>query len=85
MVISGIVALTLSPALAARILKPGAHEKKGFSRWFNKSFDRLTDGYIVGVRFLINHKIIGLGLFGGVVYGVILLFGILPGSFAGMM
>ncbi|SHO42666.1 efflux RND transporter permease subunit [Desulfopila aestuarii] len=81
MVISGIVALTLSPALAARILKPGAHEKKGFSRWFNKSFDRLTDGYIVGVRFLINHKIIGLGLFGGVVYGVILLFGILPGSF----
>ncbi len=30
MAISGIVALTLSPALAALILKPGKHEKKGF-------------------------------------------------------
>lgn len=81
MVISGIVALTLSPALAAIILKPGAHEKKGFAKWFNNGFDWLTGGYLVGVRFLINHKLIGLGLFGGVVYGVIFLFGILPGSF----
>jgi multidrug efflux pump len=81
MVISGIVALTLSPALAARILKPGAHEKKGFGKWFDAGFNRLTDGYVVGVRFLINHKIIGLGLFGGVIFGVIFLFGIVPGSF----
>jgi len=81
MVISGIVALTLSPALAARILKAGTHEKKGFSKWFNTAFDKVTDGYVVGVRFLINHKLIGLLLFGGVVYGVLLLFRIVPGSF----
>jgi hydrophobe/amphiphile efflux-1 (HAE1) family protein len=81
MVISGIVALTLSPALAARLLKPGAHEKKGFGKWFDNGFNRLTDGYIVGVRFLINHKLIGLSLFGGVVFAVIILFRILPGSF----
>jgi multidrug efflux pump len=31
MVLSGVIALTLSPALAARILKPGHHEKKGSS------------------------------------------------------
>lgn len=81
MVISGIVALTLSPALAARILKPGSHEKKGFSKWFNNGFDWMTGGYVAGVRFLIRHKLLGLALFGGVVYGVILLFRILPGSF----
>ncbi|MCP4339293.1 MAG: hypothetical protein GY799_10490 [Desulfobulbaceae bacterium] len=81
MVISGIVALTLSPALAARILKPGSHEKKGFGKWFDNGFIRITNIYLVGVRFLINHKLIGLCLFGGVVFGVISLFKILPGSF----
>jgi hydrophobe/amphiphile efflux-1 (HAE1) family protein len=81
MVISGLVALTLSPALAARILKPGAHEKKGFGKWFDKGFNWITDMYVSGVRFLIRHKIMGLGLFGGVVAGVVYLFGILPGSF----
>ncbi len=81
MFISGIVALTLSPALSALILKPGAHEKKGFAKWFNNGFERVTDGYIVGVRFLINHKLIGLVLFGGVIFGVITLFKILPSSF----
>ncbi|NOR23427.1 MAG: multidrug efflux RND transporter permease subunit [Desulforhopalus sp.] len=81
MVISGIVALTLSPALAARILKPAAHEKKGFGKWFDNSFTRITNVYIVGVRFLINHKLIGLCLFGGVVFALISLFKILPASF----
>ena len=81
MVISGIVALTLSPTLAARILKPASHEKKGFGKWFDDFFTRITDGYVVGVRFLINHKGLGLGLFGGVIFGVIVLFRILPGSF----
>ncbi len=81
MVISGIVALTLSPALAAIILKPGSHEKKGFGKWFDKGFNLVTNVYVMGVRFLIRHKLIGLCLFGGVVYGVIFLFRILPGSF----
>ncbi len=81
MVISGIVALTLSPTLAARILKPASHEKKGFGKWFDDLFTRITDGYVVGVRFLINHKGLGLGLFGGVIFGVVVLFRILPGSF----
>lgn len=81
MVISGIVALTLSPALAAIILKPGSHEKKGFGKWFDNGFNHITNVYLVGVRFLINHKLIGLGLFGGVVFGVVSLFAIVPGSF----
>lgn len=81
MVISGIVALTLSPALAAIILKPKSHEKKGFGRWFDNTFNRITDAYVAVVRFLINHKFLGLSLFGGVVAGMIFLFGIVPASF----
>ena len=81
MVISGIVALTLSPALAARILKPGHQEKKGFFKWFENGFTWVTDRYVGGVRWLIGHKLIGMLLFGGVLFGVVALFGIVPGSF----
>lgn len=81
MVLSGVIALTLSPALAARILKPGHQEKKGFFKWFEQSFARLTDGYVAGVRWLVGHKLIGLGLFGGVIAATLALFAILPGSF----
>ena len=81
MVISGVVALTLSPALAARILKPGHHEKKGFFKWFENGFTWVTNHYVVGVRWLIGHKLIGMLLFGGVLFGTVTLFGIVPGSF----
>jgi len=81
MVISGIVALTLSPALAARILKPGHHEKKGFFKWFENGFTWVTNTYVHGVRWLIGHKLIGVLLFGGVLFATVTLFGIVPGSF----
>jgi multidrug efflux pump len=81
MVLSGVVALTLSPALAARILKPGHHEKKGFFLWFEKSFTRLTNGYVAGVRWLLAHKLIGVALFGGLIVAIVALFKIVPGSF----
>ncbi len=81
MVISGVVALTLSPALAARILKPGHHEKKGFFKWFENGFTWVTNHYVVGVRWLIGHKLIGMLLFGGVLFGTVTLFGVVPGSF----
>lgn len=49
-VISGVNALTLTPALCAIILKPHSHEeKKGifdkFFGKFNQGFDKLTNGY----------------------------------------
>ncbi len=81
MTLSGVVALTLSPALAARILQPGHQEKKGFFKWFENTFARLTDLYVGGVRWLINHKLVGISLFGGVIVAIIVLFKIVPGSF----
>jgi multidrug efflux pump len=81
MAISGIVALTLSPALAALILKPGKHEKKGFFLWFDNSFNKITDQYVKGVRWLIHHRTIGVGLFLAALLGVVAMFRIVPGSF----
>jgi hydrophobe/amphiphile efflux-1 (HAE1) family protein len=81
MVLSGVVALTLSPALAARILKPEKGEKKRFFKWFERGFSGLTDRYVSGVSWLINHRKIGLTLFAGVVVLILLLFKVVPGSF----
>ncbi len=53
-VISGIVALTLTPALCAIMLKPGdaAHlgAQGGFFGWFNRSFGSGTRKYVGAVR-----------------------------------
>lgn len=71
-VISAINALTLSPALAALLLKHPAHDgeqgkhaapstfKTRFFAGFNRSFDRLTSRYVGSIRFLIHHKWVGL-------------------------
>ena len=81
MVLSGVVALTLSPAMAARILKPGHGEKKGFFRWFENRFSAITDRYTGGVRWLIGHRLVGLALFAGLLLLVVFLFRVVPGSF----
>jgi multidrug efflux pump len=62
-VISGIVALTLSPALAALLLKPGHGEKRGFFKWFEANFARMTAGYVSSVRVVIRRAVIALLLF----------------------
>src|SRR5215469_15482250 len=42
--ISGIVALTLSPMMSAHLLRP-EHVDHGFSGWVNRTFDRFRDWY----------------------------------------
>lgn len=80
-VISGIMALTLSPALAAIIIKAHHGEKKGFFRWFENGFQRLTQSYAGGVARLIQGWPIALLAFAGVLAGIVMMFRILPGSF----
>jgi multidrug efflux pump len=43
--ISGLVALTLSPVMASRMLKSAADEERGFTGWVNHRFDRLRQAY----------------------------------------
>jgi multidrug efflux pump len=80
-VISGIMALTLSPALAAIIIKAHHGEKKGFFRWFENGFDRLTKGYVGGVARMIQGWPLALLAFAGVIAGILLLFRVVPSSF----
>ncbi|MBA1320914.1 efflux RND transporter permease subunit [Pseudomonas plecoglossicida] len=46
---SAFLALSLTPALCATLLKPvakgGEHASKGFFGWFNRRFERMSDGY----------------------------------------
>jgi multidrug efflux pump len=81
MVISGIMALTLSPALAAIIIKAHHGEKKGFFRWFEASFERIREGYVGGVARVIQAWPFSLLAFGAVIFGIVTLFRILPSSF----
>ncbi|RIK99593.1 MAG: hydrophobe/amphiphile efflux-1 family RND transporter [Proteobacteria bacterium] len=78
--ISGIVALTLSPALCALILKPGHHEPAAPFRWFNRAFASITSGYTAGVRFFLKRAALGLLLFAGIGAVAALLFFRIPGS-----
>ncbi len=80
-VISGVMALTLSPALAAIIIKAHHGEKKGFFRWFENGFNRLTSGYVGGVARLIQGWPVALLLFGAMIAGILVMFRVLPGSF----
>ncbi|WP_152220359.1 efflux RND transporter permease subunit [Pseudomonas sp. SCB32] len=79
-VISGIVALTLSPALCALILKPEHKEPAAPFRWFNRMFDKATEGYGAGVQFFLKRASVGLLLVGGMIALMVVLFGRVPGS-----
>src|SRR5712664_1207168 len=43
-IVSGIVALTLSPMMGSKLLRAGDTER-GFAGWINHQFDRIRDGY----------------------------------------
>ncbi len=81
MVISGIMALTLSPALAALIIKAHHGEKRGFFRWFERAFARLTDGYVGTVAKALSAWPVAIVVYGAVIAGILLLFRIVPASF----
>src|SRR5689334_2803616 len=62
-VISGLVALSLSPALCVLILKREHHQPGRFFQAFNRAFAGLTHGYTSGVAFMLRRGILGAILF----------------------
>jgi len=80
-VISGIMALTLSPALAGIIIKPHHGEKARFFAAFDRGFERLTKTYVNGVTKLIQHWQQALLGFAGLLAAILIMFNMLPGSF----
>lgn len=61
--ISAFVALTLSPALAARWLKPVHHEKpRGLFRLFEWMLDTFTRRYLALLRWALDHRLVIVGI-----------------------
>jgi HAE1 family hydrophobic/amphiphilic exporter-1 len=82
--LSAFSALSLSPALAAMLLKPakpmGGPLGKFFA-WFNKVFDRATKGYVKGAQILVRKSILTVGIVALVALGAGLFGGALPAGF----
>ena len=84
MLLSVFVALTLTPALCAMLLKrpdPDHHEKKGFFGWFNRSFDKSRDRYLGSVGSIIRRRGLWMTLYAVMIGVVLFLFLRLPGGF----
>lgn len=93
MVLSVLVAMSLSPALCATLLKPvhaGEHATPGgplgrvlgraFGR-FNRGFDRMTEGYVNRVRWLGARGVRSFVVYLLLIAGMVLLYRALPTSF----
>ncbi len=80
---SAFLALSLTPALCATILKPvkGHDEKKGFFGAFNRLFDRLTEGYSKSVLSLVKRTGRAMAVFAVIVGVMIFGFMRIPSAF----
>lgn len=66
-VVSGIVALTLTPAMCALLLDKTRERVAPPFRAFNRGFAGLTNGFVGGVGFLLKRSVLGVALFAGVI------------------
>ncbi|KTS73521.1 efflux RND transporter permease subunit [Pantoea stewartii] len=83
MVLSVIVALTLTPALCATLLKPHLHGSgsKGFFGWFNRRYDNVQARYQRGVGHVMHRSVRYLLLYGVLLIGCAVLYMRLPTGF----
>ncbi len=83
MVLSVIVALVLTPALCATLLKHSPdHGKKGISGWFNRGFDAMTRLYTRIVAHMLTWwGILYVAIFAGIVAVMVVFYAKLPTSF----
>lgn len=86
-VLSGVVALTLTPVLCAMILKNthGQPRKKTpinrFIDWFNKNFEWLLGKYTKLLTIIVNRRVLTFGVLIVFAFGIIGVNTILPGGF----
>ncbi|RZK37069.1 MAG: hydrophobe/amphiphile efflux-1 family RND transporter, partial [Hymenobacter sp.] len=78
-ILSGIVALTLTPALCASFIK-NDHTENRFFNWFNNAFEKFTEIYISGVRYILNRPKVFISIFISLLISLIYLYPILPKS-----
>src|SRR6266568_2742523 len=85
MLFSVFLAMSLTPALCATLLKPipkgYKHEKRGFFGWFNRTFARTTTSYQSSIGRILKHSSISLIVFAVIIFLVGLFYLHLPSSF----
>ena len=85
MLFSVFLAMSLTPALCATLLKPipkgHKHEKRGFFGWFNRSFAKSTKRYQSGVGRILKHSPSSIVVYALIIGVVCLLYVNLPSSF----
>ena len=84
MILSVLVALILTPALCATILKPAKHghaDKKGFFGWFNRTFDKGVKGYGRNVEKIEHRWGRSMLVYAAIVVGMVFIFLRLPSGF----
>jgi hydrophobic/amphiphilic exporter-1 (mainly G- bacteria), HAE1 family len=85
--LSGVVALTLTPVLCAMILKPNhGHSKRKtpitiFIDWFNRMFEKFTGRYTNLLSKIVNRKVITWGILIGFGVGIFMVNQSLPAGF----
>jgi hydrophobe/amphiphile efflux-1 (HAE1) family protein len=79
-VISGFIALTLTPALCAIMMRPGEHESKVFAP-FNRGFDWVTLRFLGAVQVLLRRPVFSLIGFILLLAACVFLFMRVPSSF----
>jgi len=86
-IISAVVALTLTPVLCAMLLKNthGQDRKKSpidlFIDWFNRGFEKLTGHYVGILKHIVNRRVITFGILIAFSAGTFLTSEILPAGF----
>ncbi|WP_276167590.1 efflux RND transporter permease subunit [Zobellia alginiliquefaciens] len=86
-IISAVVALTLTPVLCAMILKNnhGKKRKKSlvdrFIDWFNRGFEKLTGRYINVLKYIVNRRVVTFGLLIAFCVGIFITNETLPAGF----
>jgi multidrug efflux pump len=80
---SAFLALSLTPALCATLLKPvqAGHHQKGFFGWFNRGFARTAKSYEGGVAKLLPRAGRTLVIYAAIVAAAVVIYQRLPTSF----
>jgi len=79
--VSGFVALTLTPAMCALLLKHTPPKTRGFFGWFNRQVDRVTQAFGHAVVFVIKRMATAFILLALMLGSIVYLFKVLPTSF----
>jgi hydrophobic/amphiphilic exporter-1 (mainly G- bacteria), HAE1 family len=85
-VLSGVVALTLTPVLCALILKPHTGKKKRgplgmFLHLFDRGVEKVTGGYAAFLRPVVTRRLLTMLVIGGFGVGIVLVNAHLPAGF----